>query len=510
MRKKLILMMLAAVLSPVALFAQGKQDSSDAAASDKPEFTLIGQTLTIEQAIKIALERNQDILSARLDAAMSDSASQQYQGKYDFMLKAEGGLRYQEYPAALQGQNGKDQTAYDATASIAKMFSTGTTVSAGFTEEYVKTTGGKIPEYYQPVMFASIQQELLKNSFGMSDRSQERVLENAARMQRNAQIQVMSGLVVGTLVDVWDVTLKRSARDIAAQSLKETRRVRDVIAGNVRLGISETYDLNLYNSMVANAESQFAAAEQYYRDSVRTLYRAFNAEINGEVPELSGITILTDTYSEINIEEALKTAYAKRVDYTNSLIALESAKDGLSIAKSDQLPSLTVTGSVSSVAVEETMPTANTKAAGLDTPTYSVRVAATYPLGQTAQKTSARDGRFKVRQAELAIEKVKRAVRDDVIGKSEQIKVMFTAYQKAKTSRQESERYYQSVVGNLRMGKVSVTVVKTALDSLNASRQQELAALVQYNVALLQFDLATNELLEKYNVDINSYIAAAQ
>ena len=70
--------------------------------------------------------------------------------------------------------------------------------------------------------------------------------------------------------------------------------------------------------------------------------------------------------------------------------------------------------------------------------------------------------------------------------------------------------YYASILANLRMGKISLAIVKNALDALNDSRQRELEGLVQYNIMLLQFDLATNELLEKYKVDVNKYLASAK
>ncbi|HNX58202.1 MAG TPA: TolC family protein, partial [Spirochaetota bacterium] len=351
---------------------------------------------------------------------------------------------------------------------------------------------------------------LLKNSFGVSDRAQLRVLDNAARMQRNGQIQMISSLITGTLIDVWNVSLKKSARDIAEQNMNETKRVRNVVAGNARVGISETYDLNLYNAMFAASEANFVTAEQSYRDAVRKLYRTFNYEINGDLPELSDLTVLADTYSEVNVDVSIKTALAKRMDYINAQIALDSAKDDQTLNTSDSLPSLKVSGTVTSTAMEESISKANSKTAALDTPKYQLKVAASYPLQNSASGTKLRDSRYKVRQAELNLEKTKLEVKDDVVSKAEQIKVGYTSYQKAKFARQESERYYQSILSNLRMGKISIAVVKNALDSLNSSRQAELNALVQYNIILLQFDLSTNELLEKYKVDVNKYIADAK
>ncbi len=505
-------------------FALLADDSIDTAKKNEiPEvFASKGGKFTLEQAIRLALERNHDLLSTRLEAAMSDSQTRQYDAKYDIYLNASAGIEYQKTPKAMYGSEGyKNRTAYTAAGSIAKSFSTGTTFSAGVNQTksdasiVTKDASGKYIDSgtrtsYVPVMFASIEQDLLKNSFGVSDRSQLRVLENASKMQRNGQIQVISSLITGTLVDVWNVSLKKSARDIAEQTMNETKRVRNVVAGNVRLGISETYDLNLYNAMFAGSEATFMSAEQSYHDAVRKLFRTFNYEINGDIPELNDLTVLSDSYSEVNVEAAIKTAFAKRMDFINAQIALESAKDSVTLNTSDSLPSLVVSGTVSSTAVEESLTKANTKASTLDTPTYQLKVAASYPLQNTAKGTQLRDSRYKVRQAELNLERTRLEVKDDVVSKAEQIKVGHTAYQKAKIAREESERYYRSILANLRMGKISIAVVKNALDSLNSSRQTELNALVQYNVLLLQFDLATNELLEKYKVDVDKYIADAK
>jgi hypothetical protein len=49
-------------------------------------------------------------------------------------------------------------------------------------------------------------------------------------------------------------------------------------------------------------------------------------------------------------------------------------------------------------------------------------------------------------------------------------------------------------------------VVKNGLDAMIETRQRELEALVQYNVALLQLDLAKNELFDRYKIDVNKYI----
>lgn len=490
----------------------GGEISGENKAPASKEITIKGQKLTVAQAVKLVLERNSELLMARLDGTMSDTAYQKYQSKYDIYLSADGGVRYQQYPEANYSKYGKEDTDYDVTGSVRKSFSSGTTATASLKEEYLKntTSTGVVNKTYRPVLYFQLQQELLKNAFGTSEKQTESMLESQAKMTKNGVSSKISGLVASALVDIWDVSLKRVARDNAAIALRETRRVRDVTANNVRLGISETYDLNFYNAMLAAYESNNASAEQLYKDSVRKLYRTLNYEINGDVPDLEDFSVLTDTLSEVNVDQALKAAYAKRADYKNAQISLEAAKSQLSVARNDSLPSLTVSGVVSSAAIETGMGTASGKASAMDTPTLSARFSMSKALGDSTQYANERDARAKLRQSQLDLDRVRLIVKDDISSKAESIKIAYESYQRSRTSRQQYERYYTSILGNLRMGKTSSAVVKNALDAYNDSRQKEHSALVNYNITLLQFDISTNQLLEKYDIDVDKYIAEAK
>ena len=514
-----------------------KEAPKDAAAANKSASAVPfqGGKLTVEEAIKLVLKNNQDLLDARYDANMADTMYQKFQSKYSIYVNAEGGAEFATNPEILKASKGDTIETYDISASIMKMFSTGTTVAAGVTDSFTKTKynnaalpsamaameplayqmySGLMPsgttENYVPVMYASIQQELLKNSFGYQERAQEKMLQNAGILQRNGVKMKISGLVTGALVDIWTVTVKKAAKDNAEISLKETRKVRDIIAANVRLGISETYDLNFYNMLYAGAETKYALANQDYKTAVRKFYRTMNYELDGPVPELTDVSVLTTELREVNLESAIKTAYAKRIDYNSALVTQQNAQSELGIQKNDALPSLVLSGTVSSMTIGNALGDTATKAATLDTPTYEVRMKMSYPLGDSGKEVNVRDARYKLQQANLRVDKSRREVKDDVVTKAEMISVMYSAYQKAKIAREESEKYYYSIQGFLKMGKIPSSAVKNALDALNDSRQRELESLVQYNTILLQMDIATNELLEKYNVNVDQYLAEAK
>jgi outer membrane protein TolC len=499
----------------------------------KETFALNGKKISIEDAIKLVLKNNRDVLDARYDAKMADSNYQKFLSKYSIYLGAEGNLKYQDNPDSTEMGQGKNIKTYDASVSAFKNFSTGTSVTAGFKEAGTKTdyisnplhlpvydasgvrTDSYVPyslgdkEYYTPAIFVSVQQELLKNSFGYADRKQEQMLKNVTKLVQTGQEARISGLVAGALVDIWDVTLKKTARDNATISLRETKKVRDIVAANARLGISETFELNLYNAMYAGAEATFTQAEKEYNDAIRKLFRTLDVQADDKV-DVTDVLALSTELKDINVEAALKAAFAKRADYANAVLSEENSRLELGIARNGLLPSLTAGASVTSYSYNQKLADANSDMAAFNSPILGVTVKASYPLFDSGAAVTVRDAEYKSQQTKLRLEKARREIKDDVVSKADQIRVMYSSYQKMKVAREESERYFWSIQNYLRMGKAKSADVKTALDTLTSSRQRELQVLIYYNQSLLGMDLATNELLEKYNVDVRQYLKSAE
>lgn len=481
-----------------------------------PTITVAGATLTLDQAIDIVLKKNLTLQSARYDVIMSDTGYEAYKKKYSPTLNLEGGYINQTLPPSGSTMfTGTKLYQYDVAASISKAFSSGTRISAGIQEAFFDANDPAFPPYKpqgdpgynKPALFVSIQQELLKNSFGYTDRLREDILKNSAKMQRAAIVDQLSGLVVSVLADYWTVTVQRSAVENARIELDADRQVRDIIARNARYGLAESYDLNQFNALVAGAETKLEIATQRYRDAVRKLLRTVNMPVDTEV---TGVTELVDTLPELDRDVALKAAFLKRVDYRNSLLYLENAKRELSLEENNALPSLTVSMGLNTIGQQEDFPSAFTDAASAKYPAWQARAKLSYPLDDTEQKANLRNAQLKLKQANLNLDNIKLEVRDDVLSRLEQVRLQHTVLTKARIARVESEQYYQKVLVKFRQGKVTSLAMRTALEAMAQSRQQALESLVLYNVTLLQYDLAKNEIFERYHVDVEKYISEAK
>lgn len=512
MKKILTLIML--ILFAMTAFSQEKPKEEKEAAknigiesSEEYCFVINGDKMSLQQVIEIMLDRNLALIIKQYDYAMTDSDIKAFKAKYATMLNGSIGINGATYPEPMWSSSGKESSGYSATAGVMQMFSTGTTVNAGITHSYSTKTMDVMGtdqdySYYNPVIFVSVQQELLKNMFGRNDKATQKILDNAGEVKKLFIEYEMTNIVLQAIIDYWSLALNKSSLDNAKRKLAETKKLRNIIAQNVKLGLSEKYDLNYYNSLVASSESSVATSQQRYSDSIRLVLRHLNFDASAVLTE---VNILNQKYPEMNEEELLKIAFAKRADYLNAKINLENAQLQAGIYNNEKMPKLTAGIEVNSMGYKEEMGEAYSDSASFSNPSWEATLSMTYPLNDPQTAVNERDAKFKVEQSKADLERIQREVRDDIKSKIENIKTAYFLYQKSVEARKQSEIYYYRLVRNLRRGRLTAAVVKQGLDALIDSRQRELEALVNYNISILKLDIATNTLFEKYQVDMKQF-----
>jgi len=483
--------------------------------ADEPAIVLGAMRITLGQAIEFAVKQNHDLLAAAYDVAMVDTAYNQFQKKFAPVLSANAGASYAQLPSSQSTFYGKKATQVGAGVGIYKNFSSGTTVAAGYKHEYLSKkmsdsfgsqlfSGMSGPTHpHKPEIYLMVQQELLKNSFGINDRKIDKILKNAMTMQKEAMIMLLSMVVVNVVSDYWTTVIAKVSLENAGLQVRETKKVRDITARNARYGLADDFQLNLYNAMLAGAEAKLLMARTQYRQSLRSFLSTINMD---ESLDVTGTAVFSNRYQPVDVEEALKTAYEKRADYRAAVMQLENAKMSLEMAKNNSLPSLNavVQGKVSGE---------NNSFGGsygdimqFKYPAIQGNLQMSYPIGDKEVYATERNARFKVKQSEIELDKIKRGVRDNILESTDYIEATFQCYQKAVEARKQSELAYQGMLRDLRLGRLNSAIVKNTLDALIATRDAELSSVVGYNQSVLFFDVARNILFEKYNIDVDKYI----
>jgi outer membrane protein TolC len=446
---------------------------------------LNGKAITIRDVIKIVLDNNISAKALMYEAVMSDSSYRKFQDKFKLNVNAEGA-----YYGDLSGK-----------AYLSKNFRTGTYIEAGaingyYAEQSVFNSLGKHADDNENSVygFITIKQELLNNAFGYTDREQTDILKTSADISMAGVMDRMSELISAAIYECWNLSIKQSTVKNAGTQLDSVKQVRDIIARNLEYGLSESYDLNQYNAAVASAESSYFSAEYEYKKALRSLLRVMN--MKGENTLEGGISI-EEGDREPDEAKSITKAYEKRNDYKNALADLENAKKTVRMYGNASWPSLTAS---------YTAETEEFK----NKPDWGAELALNIPIGDSENSVNLRNAELELKEASDKLDLKKTEVRDDIIDSIDGIKATKYTLDKMKKASSETGLYYSRMFTKFKQGKINAATLKVGLDNLLTARQEELNAYISYNMALLQYDIAVNELFENNGIDIKKYIENAK
>jgi outer membrane protein TolC len=474
------------------------------------------QTITLASAIRHVVEQNRDVLSGAYDVAMADTLLKQFLGQYAWFFSAKAGYKDSINPSALALTQGEKGQSWELSANLARRFSSGTVLALGAGQTRTRTDFMDLTSfmpglnlfgpdsYWAPSVFVSLTQDLLRNSFGLEQRRSEKMLNNAVLMQKEALIQLLAVISVGVIMEYWSVEIHKGLLDNASLQVEETRKVRDIMAANVKLGMVEDFNVNYYEALLAGAEAGQLQTSQQYRDKVREFLTILNLPENTHI---LGTAILQNTSPVLpELDKVLETAYARRADWLNARRVFENAQLEETLAAHSRLPSLKAQVSWVSVAIEEELDQAWQKTLSGENPVFEAGLKLEIPWFDSAQAVRERNAAFSKIKAELEMQKTSRKVKDDVLSKLENVETAYKLYQKASLARSQAETAYQKMLRSLRLGRLNASIVKTGLDGMLESRLLELKSLVGYNVALIQLIVAQNLLWEHYGINPEEYI----
>ncbi|NCN11153.1 MAG: TolC family protein, partial [Leptospira sp.] len=230
--------------------------------------------LKLDEAINRALENNPNILRKKLDLAKADTNQQKNQGKYAWRAVADASIDQQKLPFNQNNIfSGTKQQTNTYNAGIEKLFSTGTYFKVNVNtkrfdsnafEDQFRTPSGfgalGIGPLYTSSVSVTIAQDLLKNAFGYKERKTEQILENNTLILQDQLEQELSQLIVESLVDYWDYSVKDNSVETYEQLLENTKNIRNLTIRKRSLGLSEGFEVNQWNALYAQAESQLQKA----------------------------------------------------------------------------------------------------------------------------------------------------------------------------------------------------------------------------------------------------------
>ncbi|HEX7078651.1 MAG TPA: TolC family protein [Candidatus Eisenbacteria bacterium] len=501
-----------------------------ATAAPAPAATAAERSLTLDDAIGMALRKNEDLVIERESLGAAKAAVTGAKGAYDPLIQLDGSWSKSTEPATyLDPTTGTpylsapENREADAGVSIRQLLPTGGSLSvsgngARSTTDYPFAL---LTPAYDTRVGAELRQPLLRNRGTDAARLSVRVAKagrrGAVASLRRAVTETVAAVerAYWTLVDARrDIEVRQEAVRLAQEQLQETQ-------SRVETGSVPRTELAQPQAELERRRGDLLAAGE-------TLSRAENALkvliLDGDQDPLwsDAIDPVEDAGSDVDsvdVASALRQALATRpeLEIANALIQRRHAETAF--ARDGIWPSLDVVvsydryglaGSRNPAAPAGTLP------AGLDgdlgdsfhslgTGDYdAARVALVLglPIGNREARGSAEIARRVERQAETDLVRIRKTIRAEVLDAAAALDAARQRIEAAKSGREAAEVQLAAERDRYATGLSTNFLVLTRQNDLSRARLDEISALTDYRTARTEMARATGSLIERHHIDV--------
>ncbi len=458
--------------------------------------------LTLDDAIKLALQHNQRVKVSAFGPQIARANLTQAYGAFDPVLTFNRSYSEQETPGLIAplARRPLDQAdsyslSLDGLAPWGLSYSIGARAdndrgtSTGFVDNYV-TFGG-----------VSVTQPLLRGFWFSSSWTSLRV----AKANRGISDWQHKQTVIDTVTNVIFVfnnlqqareNLKISilSRDLAAQLLSENQK-------KLSYGATSDAEVVQAHARVANREEQILLAERAVHDTenqLRLLIGETNFPVDGPALETAELPLA----SEVAVDAAtdVKKAYDLRPDYQAAKLGVTIDRANNSLAQNQLLPTVNFVGSFGYGGMNRDFRTARDQVRDEDARAYSAGLVVRLPLTFTEGRGRARAAKLNLRQGEADLVRLEQDIAIAVANAAGQIE---TTKKRVAATRLAVDLAQQELTNEQKRftaGTSNTFLVSNAQQDLSAAQLSYARAMADQRRALATYERELGVTLATHNI----------
>ena len=473
--------------------------------------------LSLEDAIRLALQNNLDIERGRLDPQVAHTKVEQARAVFD--PTAELTTSLSQTKTLPQNKTLQFDDAGNITGvTIVRPFSKDAAVTPGVKQQivtganyelrFVNTWNRTAPARsgstirlanprYQSSLALTFTQPLLRN-FGIEvNTAPIRQAQNTEEITRQQLLQTILNTILAVQQGYWelvfhiqDLGVKREAQKLAEDFLAENKL-------RVELGALAPVELVQSETQVKQREGDVITAEAGVREAEDALKEILN------LPESLGTWQIrvqpTDTppfvpIIDIAIADKVTFALQHRPDVVQSQLAVASQEIARDVTRNQRLPQLDLGGAASVSGFGNRVDSALTDTGTSDGYNWGASLTFTYPLGNRAANNALQQQNLLLKQARIDQRKVERTVSRQIL---QTVRNLETASKRVEVTRAATvlaRSQLEVEQEKFRLGLSTSFNVLQLQNQLTAARSDEIRALSDYNEALAQLDQVTGTL----------------
>ena len=471
-------------------------------------------TLTVDEAVKLALENNLDLKTDRLDPQIGDTrvaaASSLFKPTISSAVNRNNQL---QPPSSLLFPTSTRTDVVTTNVGLNQRLPWfGTSYNVAW--DTSNTDSNSFLNSFNPLLrsgfSASVSQPLLRDLFTDAARTNVALSRNN-RVIADTRLQES---VVRTTAAVkaayWNLVAARAnvvARQAALRLAEELVRVNKA---KVDVGQSPPIDLVSAQAEVASNQEQLIVAETSEKQSEDRLRVLIFDAARRDVWNIA-ITP-TDTppvgTAAVDVESAVTNALRDRADLARARKDIENAGVSLRLAGNQKLPDVRVnaTYQASGLGGTEVLRTGGFPGTIIgpgqvigfgtildqlfksDYPTWAVGVSVSYPIGQSAEDAAQARSRLEAQQAEQRMKSAEGRVIQQVRDAAWKVEMNARRVETARASRELAEQRRDVEQRRFEVGMSTSFLVIQAQRDLAQATQNELAAVLAYDLSLVDFE----------------------
>jgi len=470
--------------------------------------------LSVDDAVKMALDSNVDLRADRLDPQISDTRVAAASGVFRPTIVTSLNSNNQlQPPSSFLVPTATETDIVTTNAGVSQRLPRfGTSYTLGWTTAH--TNSNSFLNSYNPLLQSglsvNVSQPLIRDLFI------DQARQNLATTQTNRAIADtrLRESVVQTTADVktayWNLVSARANVDARRTALDLAQELGRVNKAKVDVGTSPPLDLVSAQAEVASDQEQLIIAETAVKqaeDRLRVLIFDPAKRENWSV-QIDAIDSPPVGTAAVDVDAAVTRALAERADLQRARKDIDNSQIGVKYADNQRLPDVRLNASYAANGLGGTQVlrtggfpgtivgpgditpfgTVLSQLFGRDFPTWSVGVSVSYPIGESSEQANLARAKLERAQSGERLKSAEARAILQVRDAAWKIEMNAKRIETTRAARELAEQRLDAERKRYEVGMSTSFLVIQAQRDLSQAKTNELGAVLAYDLSLVDFD----------------------
>ncbi|MBN2120711.1 MAG: TolC family protein [Candidatus Omnitrophica bacterium] len=392
----------------------------------------------------------------------------------------------------------------DFNAGVSGKFITGTEYDIDFLNKRYKSNLAvqRMNPYYTSEPKITLTQPIFRDFGILVNRADIIIAQNDQKSSMESFKETVMNIVSDTKIAYYDYLYYIENYSIAELSLKRAQDLLEINNARYEKGLVSSVDLLETETAVSQREKVLISSESALKKSEDELKlitslvddpTVWNAEVELiDKPEAN--------VEKVDLIESLNNAFKHRPDYKEAKIDLDNRDIKIKTAKNSLLPTVDLMGSFGLNGLGDDFEEAVNEI-DWDNKDWSVGVAVSVPWGG-AERAEYNQREFEKAQALISFKRLEQDIILEVRDKVREIDIMYRQMETSRLAKEKETENYKAQEERYAAGQVSTHDILDYQDRLAQAELDYIKALIDYNIALINLDMAMGLTLVKNDITL--------